>query len=165
MTNGKGHRFVVHEHQATHHHFDFRLEIDGVLKSWAVPKGPSMDPGNKRLALMVEDHALEYLGFEGVIPSGQYGAGAVVIWDIGTYSLGEARAAADQLAAGTLVFTLNGRKLAGGFALTRLHRGADNQWLLMKRRDAFAVPGWQLRSELTPRQRKHLPSRIPPCGR
>ncbi len=160
MTERNGHRFVVHEHQATHHHFDFRLEIDGVLKSWAVPKGPSMDPGNKRLALMVEDHPLEYLDFEGAIPRGQFGAGAVVIWDLGTYELGEAPTAAEQLAAGTLVFMLNGRKLTGGFALTRFHGGAGN---LIKRRDGFAVPGWRLRSELTPRRLKPLPARVPPC--
>jgi bifunctional non-homologous end joining protein LigD len=107
--------FVVHEHHARHLHFDFRLEMDGVLKSWAVPKGPSMNPSDKRLAIMVEDHELNYTSFEGTIPEGYYGAGTVVIWDSGEYELlnGSPKK-------GKMEFILNGKKLKGIFVLTKM---------------------------------------------
>lgn len=158
-------RFVVHEHKATHLHYDFRLEVAGVLKSWAIPKGPSMNPADKRLAIMVADHPLEYARFEGVIPEGYYGAGPVVVWDHGTYTVPEGEAPLDeQLAAGHLRFTLQGRKLRGGFALTRLRRGGGGkQWLLIKTKDEEADSGWRLRTELTPAKLKKLPTKVPPC--
>ncbi|HTK21166.1 MAG TPA: DNA polymerase ligase N-terminal domain-containing protein, partial [Mucilaginibacter sp.] len=137
--------FVVQRHHATRLHYDFRLELDGVLKSWAVPKGPSMNPGDKRLAMMVEDHPFDYRKFQGIIPKGNYGAGVVMIWDKGTYtSLEENRkddvkALRAGLKAGNLKFKLNGEKLKGEFALVKLHNAEDNSWLLIKHKDEFAV--------------------------
>jgi bifunctional non-homologous end joining protein LigD len=157
-------RFVVHEHKATRLHYDFRLEIGSVLKSWAIPKGPSMNPVEKRLAVMVPDHAVEYVDFEGIIPEGHYGAGPVVIWDEGTYAVPEGESPESQLQAGTLVFTLNGRKLRGGFTLTRFARGQrGNEWLLIKRKDEHVDPAWSLESELSPRRLRTLAVRVPPC--
>lgn len=149
-------KFVVHEHQARRHHFDFRLEIEGVLKSWAVPKGPSMDPAEKRLAVHVPDHPLSYGDFEGVIPEGQYGAGPVVIWDRGSYVATSDDPEGD-LGRGKLSFTLSGRKLRGGFTLLRLRRG-DGEWLLIKQADEFAQRGWKISSALTPARGKKLRS-------
>jgi bifunctional non-homologous end joining protein LigD len=142
--------FVVQQHSATRLHYDFRLECDGVLKSWAVPKGPSLDPADKRLAVPTEDHPFDYASFEGVIPPGQYGAGEVIVWDCGVYSPDEAepwvedRRAAEQqilqgLDKGKLSFTLRGVKLKGSFALVRTSRGKD--WLLIKHKDRFASKG------------------------
>ena len=131
--------FVVQKHDATSLHYDFRLEVDGVLKSWAVPKGPSTDPRDKRLAMEVEDHSLGYADFEGVIEEGSYGAGAVIVWDTGTYeSLNEDESMAEALQNGTARFWLNGQKLRGGYTLRRTSGGAKPQWLLMKRRDEEA---------------------------
>lgn len=128
-------RFVVHEHEATHLHYDFRLEMEGVLRSWAVPKGPSMNPSEKRLAVLVEDHPLEYIDFEGIIPQGQYGSGSVAIWDSGTYSLLEQKE--DKIS-----FFLKGEKLKGNFTLLHLKgKGKGNEWLLIKQKDEYAVPG------------------------
>jgi bifunctional non-homologous end joining protein LigD len=158
MESLMGRRFVVHEHHASHLHYDFRLEWEGVLRSWAVPKGPSMNPGDKRLAIAVEDHALEYIDFEGIIPADHYGAGAVVIWDKGTYKL--AQAAEDKV-----VFVLEGEKLKGGFTLTLLKgRGKGKEWLLIKKKDEYADSEWKTVPTLTPEKRAELAERIPPCA-
>jgi bifunctional non-homologous end joining protein LigD len=130
--------FVVQEHHASRLHYDFRLELDGVLKSWAVPKGPSMNPSDKRLAVMVPDHPLVYASFQGVIPEGMYGAGEVIIWDKGTYRLIEG-----DLSEGKLVFELNGGNSKGRFALARM-KGRDD-WLVIKARVSEAVEDWQTR--------------------
>jgi DNA ligase D-like protein (predicted 3'-phosphoesterase) len=140
---GKQPRFVIQEHGARSHHFDFRLEVDGVLKSWAVPKGPSTDPREKRLAMPVEDHPLDYADFEGVIPAGQYGAGAVVVWDRGSYDnlterAGRSQPVGQALRDGHLVIALHGEKLRGGYALQRVATGKDERWLLIKLKDDAA---------------------------
>jgi DNA ligase D len=136
-----GNRFVVQQHRATAEHYDFRLELDGVLKSWAVPKGPSLDPADRRLAVETEDHPLDYIDFEGVIPEGQYGGGPVIVWDTGTWAP-KGDAAAD-LARGALKFRLAGEKLAGGWMLAALkprHGERKRNWLLIKERDEAADP-------------------------
>ncbi|BCG45363.1 ATP-dependent DNA ligase clustered with Ku protein,LigD [Citrifermentans bremense] len=143
--SAKSLRFVVHKHSASHLHYDFRLELDGVLKSWAIPKGPSLDPSVKRLAMMVEDHPYDYGDFEGVIPKGNYGAGEVIIWDAGTYAavgaadpeLGE-RQLREGLRKGDLKFVLSGTKLNGEYALVRIKGDKDNTWLLIKKKDQFS---------------------------
>jgi bifunctional non-homologous end joining protein LigD len=141
--------FVIQQHSARALHYDLRLECDGVLKSWAVPKGPSLDPSNKRLAVQTEDHPYEYASFEGVIPPGQYGAGEVIVWDCGVYSpdegqeywfhdRGEAeRRAREALEKGKLGFLLCGEKVKGSFALIRSSRGKN--WLLIKHKDRYAA--------------------------
>ncbi len=139
----RGRRFVIQKHAASSLHYDFRLEADGVLKSWAVPKGPSTDPRDKRLAMPTEDHPLDYRDFEGVIPKGEYGAGAVIVWDRGTYRNltdddGDEVPVADAIEAGHLKFWLDGEKLSGGYALTRIGKGKDQRWLLVKMDDAEA---------------------------
>ncbi|MEO8822830.1 MAG: DNA polymerase ligase N-terminal domain-containing protein [Ginsengibacter sp.] len=138
--------FVVQRHKASRLHYDFRLEIDGVLKSWAVPRGPSMNPKDKRLAMMVEDHPYDYKDFEGIIPAGNYGAGIVEIWDSGTYSDLEnsPKTEAEKklrkgLNSGDFKFRLFGKKLKGEFVLVKLKGKEDNSWLLIKHRDEFAV--------------------------
>ena len=128
--------FVVQEHQATAHHFDVRLEVEGVMRSWAVPKGPSMDPMVKRLAVEVEDHSRAHNDFEG-----RDGGGGVIIWDRGAYEQGGRVPWPDALDRGHAVFVLHGQKLRGGFALQRTRAGEKAQWLLIKRRDEFALPG------------------------
>ena len=136
-----GHRFVVQRHRASRLHYDLRLEIDGVLVSWAVPKGPTLDPDARRLAVHVEDHPLDYFDFEGVIPAGEYGGGDVIVWDWGTWALAEgddARAAVD---AGDLHVDLRGEKLAGRFVLVHRGRG-ERDWLLLHKHDDDAVAGW-----------------------
>ena len=134
---GKDPIFVVQKHDASHLHYDFRLEAGGVLKSWAVPKGPSMNPHDKRLAVMVEDHPLGYAAFEGVIPAGNYGAGTVEIWDKGTYTPAEkTRDVEKAIEDGLVEFTLHGEKLTGMFALVRTHMdGKDKNWLLFKKEE------------------------------
>jgi DNA ligase D-like protein (predicted 3'-phosphoesterase) len=128
--------FVVQEHEATAHHFDFRLEVDGVMRSWAVPKGPSMDPTVKRFAVQVEDHEMGHNAFEG--PTGR---GGVIIWDRGSYEQGGRVPWPEALERGHAVFVLHGEKLHGGFALQRTRGGDKPQWLLIKRRDDHAIPG------------------------
>lgn len=136
-------RFVVQKHAASHLHYDFRLELDGVMKSWAVPKGPSYDPSVRHLAMEVEDHPIEYNSFEGTIPKGEYGGGTVMLWDRGTYEP-EAEGGEDALREGyergDLKFILHGERLVGGWVLVRMKRpGPRAQWLLIKHRDEFAT--------------------------
>ena len=154
-----GHRFVVQKHDATRLHYDFRLEMEGVLKSWAVPKGPSLDPADKRLAMQVEDHPVSYFDFEGIIPEDNYGAGTVMVWDVGTwqplapipvegkYVPGTEAAAAAMLAKGDLKFRLNGKKLKGDFALVKMKGrpgSKGNEWLLIKKHDSHIVEGYDI---------------------
>ncbi|MEO6453674.1 MAG: DNA polymerase ligase N-terminal domain-containing protein [Ginsengibacter sp.] len=138
--------FVVQRHKASHLHYDFRLELDGVLKSWAVPKGPSLNPKDKRLAMMVEDHPCDYKDFAGIIPEGNYGGGIVEIWDHGFYADldNSDKASAEKklragLKAGNLKVRLFGKKLQGEFALVKIKGKEDNVWLLIKHNDEFAV--------------------------
>lgn len=139
-------RFVIQKHDASQLHYDFRLELQGVLKSWAVPKGPSLNPAEKRLAMMVEDHPYDYKDFEGIIPEGNYGAGTVIVWDEGTYEpLEEAKTKKERekillkgFQAGSLKIKMNGQKLKGEYALIKTPKRAANAWLLIKHRDAFA---------------------------
>ena len=137
--------FVIQKHAARRLHYDLRLEVGGVLKSWAVPKGPSLNPGDKRLAIQVEDHPFEYRTFEGTIPEGNYGAGEVIIWDQGTYEPEGALSAEEQLERGELKFRLHGRKLNGSFVLVKVKRSqGKNEWLLIKHRDEYADPLWNV---------------------
>jgi len=137
--------FVVQKHAATRLHYDFRLAIDGTLKSWAVPKGPSLNPNDKRLAVHVEDHPLDYANFEGSIPAGSYGAGTVMVWDRGTFQPEGTLDAARQLDRGELKFTLNGEKLRGSFVLVKLkHSEKGNEWLMIKHKDSAADPHWNI---------------------
>jgi bifunctional non-homologous end joining protein LigD len=138
--------FVVQKHAASHLHYDFRLEMDGVLKSWAIPKGPSMNSADKRLAIMVEDHPFSYKDFEGTIPEGNYGAGTVIVWDNGTFTLADVKSEDEietilksDLQKGHLSFILKGKKLKGEFALVRLKTKKENTWLLIKKKDEFAT--------------------------
>jgi bifunctional non-homologous end joining protein LigD len=133
--------YVIQKHRATQLHYDFRLEWNGVLLSWAIPKGPSLDPKVKRLAMQVEDHPVDYGGFEGVIPEGEYGGGTVMLWDRGTWSPEEEIGVDESLREGGLKFRLNGKKLHGSWALVRTKGFGGKQktaWLLIKHRDAFA---------------------------
>jgi len=155
-----GHRFVVQKHAATRLHYDFRLEMEGVLKSWAVPKGPSLDPADKRLAMQVEDHPVSYFDFEGIIPEDNYGAGTVMVWDVGTWQplspvpvqgkhvTGTEAEAAAMLAKGDLKFRLDGKKLKGDFALVKMKGrrpgSKGNEWLLIKKHDDHVVEGYDI---------------------
>jgi DNA ligase D-like protein (predicted 3'-phosphoesterase) len=132
---GKKPRFVIQHHLASSDHYDFRLEIDGVLVSWAIPKGPSTNPKDRRMARRTEDHPVEYAEFEGVIPDGEYGAGSVIVWDCGTYANRTEHEMTTCLGRGHLSFRLDGEKLHGGYALTRIREGKNETWLLLKRRD------------------------------
>lgn len=154
--------FVIQKHDASHLHYDFRLEIDGVLKSWSIPKGPSLNPTIKRLAILTEDHPLEYADFEGIIPQGEYGAGTVMVWDFGTYKNikekdGKTVPMQQCFEQGTIEVWLEGKKLHGGFALVRTHSSyAKDGWLLIKLKDEYASAkrnpiSMQHRSALTER--------------
>jgi len=140
-------KFVVQKHHASHLHYDFRLEMEGVLKSWAVPKGPSMNPADKRLAMMVEDHPWDYRSFEGIIPEG-YGAGTVIVWDEGTYEPVEKKKSKKEneksllhhLYQGAITFVLKGKKLKGEFSLVKTKDRGENSWLLIKKKDQYASP-------------------------
>jgi bifunctional non-homologous end joining protein LigD len=143
---GRGLRFIVQKHDASHLHYDFRLEMEGVMKSWAVPKGPSLDPKDKRLAMMVEDHPISYNTFEGEIPKGNYGAGSVIVWDRGTYhseKTDDARESEKEFLAGLkkgkLTFFLEGKKLRGLYVLFRFTRhNNEKEWMLVKAKDEYA---------------------------
>jgi bifunctional non-homologous end joining protein LigD len=150
--------FVIQKHAASRLHFDLRLELDGVMKSWAVPKGPSLDPTVKRLAMQVEDHPIEYNVFEGTIPEGEYGGGTVMVWDRGTYEYGGSHP--DPIEGlrrgyekGDFKFVLKGKRLRGSWVLVRTRRGGGDpkraQWLLIKHRDEFAEPGSDIVAETT----------------
>ena len=142
--------FCVQRHDATRLHYDFRLEIDGVLKSWAVPKGPTLDPAMKHFAAHVEDHPVEYGSFEGNIPKGNYGAGSVMLWDRGTFELLGDVSGLEQIQRGDLKFRLHGDKLNGDFALVHMKgRGKGNEWLILKKRDQFAQEGWDVEAHAT----------------
>jgi bifunctional non-homologous end joining protein LigD len=150
-----GRIFVVQKHAARRLHYDFRLAIKGVLASWAVPRGPSMNPADKRLAIRTEDHPLEYADFEGSIPAGQYGAGTVMIWDRGEYEREGDVPLQEQLARGKIDVMLKGEKLRGGFTLIRPgtrppDRGEGKRWLLVKHRDQYANPSWNIESPECP---------------
>src|SRR6202521_5653448 len=139
------HIFVVQKHAASHLHYDFRLAIDGVLASWAVPKGPSMNPAEKHLAIRTEDHPLEYAEFEGVIPEGQYGAGTVMVWDTGQYQPLDGVSSSEQLGPRKIDVTLVGTKLRGGYTLIRTGMVSHKErWLLIKQRDEYAVSSWDV---------------------
>jgi bifunctional non-homologous end joining protein LigD len=162
-----GSTFVVQKHAARRLHYDFRLAVDGVLKSWAVPKGPSLNPLDKRLAVQTEDHPLEYAGFEGKIPEGSYGAGTVMVWDRGTFNVIGAPEAARQIQGGEIKFHLNGEKLRGSFVLVKLKQSEKgNEWLLIKHKDADADPAWYVDehdgSVLTGRTLEEIAEELPP---
>jgi bifunctional non-homologous end joining protein LigD len=162
IARGTHRRFVVQKHRASRLHYDFRLEMDGVLKSWAVPKGPSLDPADKRLAMQVEDHPVLYFDFEGTIPTGNYGAGTVMVWDVGTWEpQGDV---AEMMRKGDLKFRLNGQKLKGEFALIHMKArrpgSKGTEWLLIKHRDAYVQEGYNIdkydSSVLTKRSLKQI---------
>ncbi len=158
--------FCVQRHDATRLHYDFRLEVNGVLKSWAVPKGPSLDPAVKHFAAHVEDHPFDYGEFEGNIPAGNYGAGSVMLWDRGTYELLGDAPAQEQFARGDFKFRLHGEKLKGDFAIVHMKgRGKGNEWLLIKKRDDFAVTGWDVEehawSVLSGRTQQEIAQNLP----
>lgn len=148
------HIFVVQRHHATRLHYDFRLEIDGTLKSWAVPKGPSLNPADKRLAMAVEDHPYDYKDFEGQIPAGNYGAGYVYIWDKGTFELLDKKGnALKEWKSGSMKVVLHGKKLKGEFAIVKMKGGREeNAWLLIKHKDKYAVDGEYNSEDYTPKR-------------
>ncbi|MDQ6826047.1 MAG: non-homologous end-joining DNA ligase [Candidatus Eremiobacteraeota bacterium] len=149
VSTAKQLRFVIQKHRATRLHYDFRLEADGVLKSWAVPKGPSLQPGERRLAMHVEDHPLDYRDFEGIIPKGNYGAGEVIVWDNGTYTLAEGTDPSSEIGNGKIKFVLSGHKMRGEFTLVKIRgRDADGDpWLLIKDKDEFVDPGYEIEKD------------------
>ena len=155
-------RFIVQEHHARQLHYDFRLEIGGVLKSWAIPKGPSLNPADKRLAVMVDDHPLEYFDFEGIIPAG-YGAGAVVVWDFGTFRLLEKDDPSQALESGKIIMELHGKILKGGFTLVKMKGRGEKNWLLIKKKDGYSRNKWIIQQALTEEKKSSLCEREPPC--
>src|SRR5580704_8331290 len=162
-----GDTFVVQKHRATRLHYDFRLAIDGTLKSWAVPKGPSQSAADKRLAVQTEDHPLDYGDFEGKIPEGNYGAGTVMVWDRGTFLVEGNVPALRQIGRGEIKFTLNGEKLRGSFALVKLKQSEKgNEWLLLKHKDSAEDGAWDIDqhdgSVLTGRVLEEIKEELPP---
>jgi len=149
-------RFVVQEHKARQLHYDFRLEMSGILKSWAIPNGPSMNPKERRLAVMVDDHNLEYIDFEGVIPVGQYGAGTVVIWDQGEYTLVEGDNPLNAIEDGKMVMELKGNKIKGMFSLVKMRGRGKDKWLLIKKNDEYSQIHWKLTQALTKEKRERI---------
>ena len=146
VKGARGNTFVIQKHRATRLHYDFRLEMDGVLRSWAIPKGPTFDPSEKRLAVETEDHPMDYGGFEGVIPKGNYGAGNVIIWDAGTYDMVDPETPELGWKKGKLHFILKGKKLKGEWVLVRGSR-EPKQWIFFKVRDTYAAPGGSIIEE------------------
>ena len=146
LKKARGNTFVIQKHRATRLHYDFRLEMDGVLRSWAIPKGPTFDPAEKRLAVETEDHPMDYGGFEGVIPKGNYGAGNVIIWDAGTYEMVDPETPELGWKKGKLHFILKGQKLKGEWVLVRGSR-EPKQWIFFKVRDKYAAPGSSVTEE------------------
>src|SRR5712692_314582 len=162
-----GDTFVVQKHRATRLHYDFRLAIDGTMKSWAVPKGPSQSHADKRLAIMTEDHPLDYGNFEGKIPEGNYGAGTVMVWDRGTFRAEGNLDSLQQLEKGEIKFSLNGEKLQGSFVLVKLKRSEKgNEWLMIKHKDTAEDPAWNVDehdgSVLTGRTLEEIKQELPP---
>jgi bifunctional non-homologous end joining protein LigD len=156
---------VVQEHHARALHWDFRLEIDGTLKSWAVPKGPSLDPKQRRLAIQVPDHDMEHGDYEGIIPHGTYGAGPGLIWDKGSFKTTDDAAPIRGLEKGNLKFELRGEILNGAFALVKLDGpGREKAWLLIKKQDSHAQRGWKTPVLLTPGRRSKLTEKMPACA-
>jgi bifunctional non-homologous end joining protein LigD len=158
--------FCVQRHHARRLHYDLRIEVGGTLKSWAVPQGPTLDPSVKRLAVMVEDHPLEYASFEGTIPKGNYGAGSMMLWDRGRVEVLGEMPAEDQLARGDFKFALHGEKVRGQFALVRMKTDKGNEWLLLKKKDEAAQAGWDIErhawSVLTGRTQDEIAHNLPP---
>lgn len=154
-------RFVVQEHHARNLHYDFRLEMEGVLKSWAIPKGPSMDPLDKRLAVQVDDHPLDYFDYEGIIPDGEYGAGAVVIWDMGIYTLIEEKNPTRALEQGKIDMVLEGKILKGAFTLVQMKGRGEKNWLLIKKKDSHEKTPWIIKKALTKEKQKTLREKAP----
>src|ERR1700693_6302209 len=140
----EGNRFFIQRHSARRLHYDLRLEMNGVLRSWALPHGPTLDPAIKRLAVLVEDHPMEYGNFEGTIPAGNYGAGGMILWDRGTYEWAGEKSPEEQWKAGDLKIKFHGQKIVGEFALVRTKRvrGKKEDWLLIKKKDFAVRPGW-----------------------
>ncbi|HZD95320.1 MAG TPA: DNA polymerase ligase N-terminal domain-containing protein, partial [Candidatus Sulfotelmatobacter sp.] len=145
--NEEGNRFFIQRHSARRLHYDLRLEMDGVLKSWALPNGPTLDPTMKRLAVHVEDHPLDYGSFEGTIPSGNYGAGSVTLWDRGTYEWLGPKTPEEQWKSGDLKLRFHGHKIVGEFALVRTNRSKGKDWLLIKKKDFAVREGWDPESD------------------
>lgn len=163
-SSAKGLRFVIQKHDASHLHYDFRLEMKGVLKSWAVPKGPSLNPADKRLAMMVEDHPYDYRNFEGIIPEGNYGGGTVIVWDEGTYEPMNAEGLSQkeqeklllkQLYAGDLKLQMHGHKIKGTYALFRLKK-EEKSWLLVKKDDKYASEDEVIKKNKSVKSKKTL---------
>ncbi len=159
--------FYIQRHDATRLHYDFRLEIGGVLVSWAVPKGVTLEPLSKHLAMKVEDHPFEYGTFEGNIPKGEYGGGSVMLWDHGTWELLGAGTVQEQIARGDLKFRLHGEKVKGEYAIVLMRgRGKGNEWLLIKKKDSEAKPGWNVEdhaySVSTGRTQQEIAENMPP---
>ena len=164
MEAGSGNMlFVVQEHHARQLHYDFRLEMAGTLKSWALPKGPSMNPAEKRLAVLVEDHPIEYYNFEGIIPQGQYGAGIVVVWDSGSYTLLEGNDPVEAFDKGKIEIHLRGKILKGGFTLVKMKFRGEKNWLLIKKVDEHSQSNWTLKRALTKERKNGLNKGEPTC--